>query len=63
MLNAFIIDQIQRQEQQRERPHLRVPSPSGWEPEPGKPEEEVSRGVIIIDYGDDEEDDPNVIQF
>jgi hypothetical protein len=56
MLDAFIIDELRRREQEQrsvdERPALEVPEPD----EPVKPEQihseepEVERGVAIIDF-------------
>lgn len=58
MLDPWIIEEILRREQKRrqraERPVLEIP-PSPHEPEVGereeKREEDVERGVVILDYG------------
>jgi hypothetical protein len=63
MLDAFVIEEIQRRERDRgrdDRPAIRIPVPTPPEPSPedrpdtpGTPD----HGVIIIDYGAPARDD------
>jgi hypothetical protein len=56
MLDAFIIEEIRRREQEREshrpRPQLPVPEPSrpAQQNETHEEEDAPQRGVVIIDY-------------
>jgi hypothetical protein len=57
MLDAFIIEELKRREQERrrdERPTLRIPLDDEIPPETDEevePDEEEDGSVIIIDYG------------
>jgi hypothetical protein len=57
MLDAFIIEELKRREQERrrdERPTLRIPLDEEAPPESDEdidPEDEEDGSVIIIDYG------------
>ena len=65
MLDAYIIDEIRKQqerqrwEEQRPSLHLPVGPPPGWRPPEQEESEPPKRGVIIIDP----DDDPNTIQL
>jgi hypothetical protein len=55
MLDAFIIEEIKRREQERERqdsdrPSIHIPAPEPARPPHQSEEEKPSRGVVIIDY-------------
>lgn len=58
MLDAFIIERIERlrQEQERaregERPrlHIEAPHPAGWEVPQAPPEPRLERGVVVVDF-------------
>jgi len=53
MLNAFIIDALRREREQRNRqPALELPKgpPPGWEPEPERGPEAPAGGVVVIDF-------------
>jgi hypothetical protein len=54
MLDAFVIEEIQRRERERDdRPGIQIPLPAPELPanEEGPPESPPTGGVIIIDYG------------
>ncbi len=55
MLDAFIIEEIKRREQERERrdnerPSIHIPPPEPSRMPQQSEEDKPSRGVIIIDY-------------
>lgn len=49
MLDAWIIEEIERREREPERPFLELPLYDEPPPPETKPEDESNRGVIIID--------------
>jgi hypothetical protein len=53
MLPPFIIEQIRKREEEEragyEQPRLELPLPTPGVPRREKPEEEPSRGVVILD--------------
>lgn len=58
MLDAFIIDELRRRQQERreddERPALEIPAPESHDHEPPEqnhaPDDEPERGVTVVDF-------------
>ena len=58
MLDAFIIEKIKEQEQEDNRPQIRLPIPEDYPPEEKKKdiEQEPNYGIIRIGEDDEEEE-------
>jgi hypothetical protein len=53
MLDAYVIEEIKRREQQRERedrPVVQIPVPPAPDRRPDEKDDDADRGVVIIDY-------------